>query len=74
MCIEYKNHFMVNVLHDYYIEDKSHGAAERAFESYSRVIENNLQSNHPESVRFKWWWFKEYLEDEVKRNAFIIHT
>ncbi len=74
MCLEYKDHFMVNVLHDYYIEDKSHGATERAFVNYTRVIENNLKANHPESVRFKWWWFKEYLEYEVKRNAFIIHA
>lgn len=74
MCLEYKNHLMVNVLHDYYIADNSHGAAERVFESYARVIENNLKANHPESVRFKWWWFKEYLEDEVKRNALIIPT
>lgn len=74
MCLEYKNHFMINVLHDYYIEDKSHGAAERTFEGYSRVVENNLKSNHQESVKYKWWWFKEYLESEVKRNAFIIDT
>ena len=71
MCLEYKNHFMVNVLHDYYLKDKSHGAAERAFESYSRVIEKNLRANHPERVRYKWWWFKEYLDSEVERNAFI---
>jgi len=74
MCFEYKDHIMVNVLHDYYIEDKSHGASERAFEGYARVIESNLKANHPESVRYKWWWFKEYLDSEIERNAFIIHT
>ncbi len=74
MCLEYMNHFMVNVLHDYYIQDNSHGAAERAFENYSRIIERNLRANHPEPVRYKWWWFKEYLESEGKRNAFISHT
>lgn len=74
MCLEYMNHFIVNVLHEYYIQDKSHGAAERAFENYFRIIEANLGANHPEPVRYKWWWFKEYLESEVKRNAFIIHT
>ena len=74
MCLEYRNQFMVNLLHDYYIQDRTHGAAERAFENYSRMIESNLAANHPESVRYKWWWFKEYLDSEVKRNAYIIHT
>jgi len=74
MCLEYMNHFIVNVLDDYYIQDKLHGAAERAFKKYSRIIETNLEANHPEAVRYKWWWFKEYLESEVKRNDYIIHA
>lgn len=74
MCLEYRDHFMVNVLHDYYIQDHSHGAAERAFENYSRIIESNLGANLPEPVRYKWWWFKEFLEREVERNAYIIYT
>ena len=74
MCLEYMNHFIVNVLHDYYIQDNFHGAAERAFENYSRIVERNLRANHPETVRYKWWWFKEYLDSEVERNAYIIHT
>lgn len=69
MCIEYMNRFIVNVLHDYYIQDNSHGAAERALENYSRIIESNLRANHPERVRYKWWWFKEYLDSEFERNA-----
>jgi hypothetical protein len=74
MCLDYKSRFMVNVLHDYYIQDKSYGTAARAFENYSRVIQRNLEANHSECVRYKWWWFKEYLESEKERNAFIIHT
>jgi hypothetical protein len=74
MCLEYMNRFIVNVLHDYYIQDSSHGAAERAFENYSRIVESNLTANHPEPVRYKWWWFKEYLASEVKRNVYILHT
>lgn len=75
MCLGYMARFMVNVLHDYYIQDDSHGAAERAFEKYSRTIDSNLRApNHPEPVRYKWWWFKEYLESEVERNDYIIHT
>ena len=74
MCFEYLNHFMVNVLHDHYIKDKSHGAAERAFKDYAHVIKKNLEANHPEPVKYKWWWFKEYLESEMRRNAYIGHT
>lgn len=75
MCLDYMNRFMVNVLHDYYILNKSHGAVERAYESYRRIIDSNLSgSNHPEPVRYKWWWFKEYLESEVKRNVYITHS
>ena len=74
MCLDYKSHFMVNVLNDYYIQDNSHGAAERVFEKYFRVIKENLEKDHPESVEYKWWWFKQYLESERTRNKFIIHT
>ena len=75
MCLDYMNCFMVNLLHDYYIQDDSHGAAERAFEYYSWMIDRNLNAtDHPEPVRYKWWWFKEYLKSEVERNAYIIHT
>lgn len=75
MCLDYMNTFMVNVLHEFYIQNDSYGAAERAFENYSRIVDSNLRAtNHPESVRYKWWWFKEYLESEVERNAYIIHT
>jgi hypothetical protein len=74
MCLDYKNCFMVNGLHDYYIQDKSHGAAERAFENYARIVNQNIEGNHPESVRYKWWWFKQYLDSEVQRNAFIVHA
>jgi hypothetical protein len=74
MCLEYMNSFIVNVLHDYYIQDSSHGAVERAFENYSRIIESNLRASHPEPVRYKWWWFKEYLDSEVERNVYILNT
>lgn len=74
MCLDYKNLFMVNGLHDYYIQDSSHGAAERAFENYTRIVDQNIEGNHPESVRYKWWWFKQYLDSEVQRNQFILHA
>lgn len=73
MCLEYRNSFIANVLHDYYLRDKSHGAPERAFKKYSHIVDDNLEADHSEAVRYKWWWFKEYLESEWKRNSFIIH-
>lgn len=72
MCLDYKGHFMVNVLHDYYVQDDSHGAAERAFEDYSCVVKGNLGVGHPEPVEYKWWWFNQYLESEIARNSFIL--
>ena len=71
MCIEYKGHFMVNSLHDFYIQDNSHGASERAFKEYYQIVNDNIESAISESVRYKWWWFKQYLDSEEKRNVFI---
>jgi hypothetical protein len=65
MCLNYKNCFMVNGLHDFYIKDKSPGAAKPAFENYARIVKQNIEANHPESVRYKWWWFKEFLNSEA---------
>ena len=73
MCLDYRNHFIVNVLHDYFIHDRSHGATERAFENYAHIINSKLGANLPERVEYKWWWFKEFLESEVRRNSYIIH-
>lgn len=74
MCINYKDCFMVNGLHDYYIQDKLPGAAMRAFTKYAHIIDLNLEGNHDESIRYKWWWFKQYLERELQNNVFIQHT
>lgn len=74
MCLDYRNHFIVNVLHDYFIQDHSHGATERAFENYAHIIKSKLGANLPERVEYKWWWFKEFLESEVRRNSYIIHA
>ncbi|MEK2144812.1 hypothetical protein WOC23_22760 [Vibrio parahaemolyticus] len=74
MCLDYRNCFMVNGLHDYYIQDFTHGAAERKFSSYLETINQKLSSTNTESARYKWWWLKEFLESEISRNAYIVHT
>jgi len=74
MCINYKDCFMVNGLHDYYIQDKSPGAAMRAFTNYAHIVDLNLEGSHAEPIRYKWWWFKQYIDSEIQRNTFISHA
>ncbi|ELA6794654.1 hypothetical protein QNE27_004235 [Vibrio alginolyticus] len=74
MCLDYRNCFMVNGLHDYYIQDFTHGAAERKFGSYLETINQKLSTISNESARYKWWWYKEFLESEISRNDYIVHT
>jgi hypothetical protein len=74
MCLHYRERFMVNGLHDYYIQDGTHGAAEKAFKSYKNTIEQKIASEVVDSVQYKWWWFGEFLNSELKRNQFIVHT
>ncbi len=65
---------MVNGLHDYYIPDDTHGSAERTFKQYSDILKNSIENIYENSVRYQWWWFGEFLESEIKRNPFIMHT
>ena len=74
MCLEYREHFMVNGLHDYYIQDGTHGAAERVFESYVKTINQHIDEETTDKVQYKWWWFGEFLKSEIERNQFILHT
>jgi len=65
---------MVNGLYEAYIQDKSPGAAMRAFTNYAHIVDLNLEGNHAEPIRYKWWWFKQYLVSEIQRNTFISHN
>ena len=71
MCLYYKNKYIVNGLHEYYIQDKSHGAAEIAFEKYFQIVNKNIEEATSENIRYKWWWFKQLLKSERDRNVFI---
>ena len=71
MCLDYKNKYIVNGLHDYYIQDKSHGAAERAFKTYLQIVDKNIEDATSECVRYKWWWFKQFINSEIDRNVYI---
>lgn len=74
MCLNYRGRFMVNGLHDYYIQDGTHGAAERAFTSYKTTIEQRINSEEIDGIQYKWWWYGEYLKSEIERNQFMLHT
>lgn len=74
MCLNYRDCFMVNGLHDYYIQDGTHGATEKVFKNYKTTIEQKKSSEMIDSVQYKWWWYGEFLNSEIKRNQFIIDT
>jgi len=74
MCLNYRERFMVNGLHDYYIQDGTHGSAEKAFLGYKNTIEQKIVSEVVDSIQYKWWWFGEFLNSEIERNQFIVHT
>lgn len=74
MCLEYRECFMVNGLHDYYIQDGAHGFAENAFEQYQKIIEERISGEVADSTQYKWWWYGEFLKSEIERNQFIMHT
>lgn len=74
MCLMYREHFMVNGLHDYYIQDRKHGSVKSVYESYGDAIEQRVSNEKIDSVQYKWWWFGEFLKNELERNQFIAAT
>lgn len=74
MCVEYRERFMVNGLHDYYIQGGTPGSAEEVFESYKETIEKRIREEVIDSVQYKWWWFGEFLRSEITRNQFLVHN
>lgn len=72
MCLDYKGCFMVNLLHDYYIRKSSPLPLGQILNDCRKMIESNLKLEFEDHVRYKWWWFMEYLEWEVDRNNFMV--
>ena len=58
---------MVNVLHDFYISER-YRFIEDAFTEYSDIIQKNLDENHTEYIKYKWRWFKQYIESEIHNH------
>jgi hypothetical protein len=74
MCLEYRDRFMVNGLHDHYVQKHFNDSNEKIFSSYSDAIYKRVTEETNDSIQYKWWWFGEFLKNEMKRNVFIAHT
>jgi hypothetical protein len=48
------------------------GVIENTFKTYIDTINCNIKNIHNESARYKWWWFKEFLESEIHRKSMYI--
>jgi len=68
MCLSYRERFMINGLHDYYIQGDTNGSARKAFENYKKIIEKNIGAKITDSAHYKWWWFGEFLNSEIERK------
>lgn len=71
MCLSFKDCFMVNGLHDYYIQSNSHNNPKELFESYKHTIQHKINSESDERVQAKWRWFNEFLDAEMEENPYI---
>jgi hypothetical protein len=71
MCLNYRDCLMVNGLNSCYILHNSDtdGVVEKTFKTYIDTINSNINNIHNESARYKWWWFKEFFESEIRRKS-----
>lgn len=70
MCLPYDERFMVNGLHDYYIQaDKK---PKEVFKKYASTVEENIKSADDDKVKCKWSWFENFLKSESARNKHMI--
>lgn len=72
MCLCYRNCLMVNGLNYSYIPANTDGAIEKVFQGYVNTANHYIATINNESARYKWWWFKEFLDSEIRRHNFII--
>jgi len=71
MCLNYRGCLMVNGLNSCYIlnDSDADGVVEKTFKTYIDTINSNINNIHNESARYKWWWFKEFFESEIRRKS-----
>lgn len=67
MCLNYRGCFMVNGLHNYYIKDNMPSTVDEVFKSYKNIIEQKIDSSLKDDIRYKWWWFGEFLNNKIKK-------
>ncbi len=62
MCIDYDGHFMVNGLHDYYVQGGV--SAKSAFAKYEATALSNASNSSLGKGQIKWQWYLNYLQQE----------
>ncbi|MDH5228865.1 MAG: hypothetical protein OEY38_02210 [Gammaproteobacteria bacterium] len=72
MCLEYCDKVIVNGLHDFYIQDESSQGTTATYEGYLQTVENNVERALSEDVRYKWWWFGQFIKREIERNPYNV--
>ena len=65
---------MVNGLYDYYYQSENNALDQRVLDPFKEIINEKINTETSESIRFKWWWFKEFLNWEEENNPFIIQN
>jgi len=73
-CLYYRGRFMVNGLYDYYYQSENNALDQRVLDPFKEIINEKINTETSESIRFKWWWFKEFLNWEEENNPFIIQN
>ena len=63
---------MVNGLYDYYYQGENNALDQAFLDPFKEIINENINTENSDSIRFKWWWFKEFLNWEEEKNPFII--
>jgi len=73
MCLKYRGSWMVNGLNSYYIlnDSDADGTIEKTFKTYINTVNCKINNIQNESARYKWWWFKEFLESEISRKNIV---
>lgn len=73
MCYVYEGVSMVNVLHEYFIENRDqHGALESIYRLYDETIKQSLlDPDLKDGPRQKWKWFQKYFQYERDRLGYL---
>ena len=63
---------MVNGLYDHYYQSGNNALDQAVLDPFKEIINEKINCENSDFIRFKWWWFKEFLNWEEENNPFII--